>query len=106
MGLTIEQEKNLKPEKSVVKRRGQVTIPKTIRDVLGLHEDDQLEVTVENGRIVMQPLITIAKDQAWFWSTEWQNAEKEAEQDIKDGNVHTFDSAEDALAFLHADEEK
>lgn len=41
------------------------------------------------------------KDQRWFWSREWQVAEKEAEADIETGRVSEFNSADEAIAALH-----
>lgn len=90
----------MKPETLRLKKRGQVTIPKSIRDTLNLAEDDQLEVIIENGKIVMQPVMTIAKDQAWYWSKDWQKAECEAQDDIDHNRVSTFNNAEDAIRFL------
>lgn len=100
---TLKQEKVIKPETSRVKKRGQVTIPKNVRDMLDLHEDDQLEVSIEDGKIVMQPVITIAKEQAWFWSPEWQKGEREADKDIADNEIKTFSNAKDAISFLRSD---
>lgn len=105
MVLALAKEEAMKPEKLTLKKRGQVTIPKSIREILDLDEDDQLEVVIEDGKIIMQPVVTIAKDQAWFWSPEWQKGEREAEQDIMNNRVSTFDNAEDAIAFLRSDEE-
>ena len=36
-----------------VTRRGQVTIPKNIREALGIREGDLVEVSLENGRVVL-----------------------------------------------------
>lgn len=38
-----------------VKQKGQVTIPAGIREELGLHEGDYVEVTREGTRIVLTP---------------------------------------------------
>jgi len=40
------------------------------------------------------------KRQAHFWTKEWQEAEKEASEDIKAGRVKTFDTVEELLADL------
>lgn len=105
MVLTLKKEATMKPEKSTLKKRGQVTIPKSVREMLDLHEEDQLEVTVEDGKIVIQPVITIAKDQAWYWTEKWQKNEREAEEDIAKGRIKSFGSAEDAIAFLRSDQD-
>lgn len=38
--------------------------------------------------------------QEWFWTPEWQAAEREAEADIESGRVYDFDSVDEALAAL------
>lgn len=38
-----------------VKQKGQVTIPATIREEVGLHEGDYVEVKREGSRIVLTP---------------------------------------------------
>lgn len=38
-----------------VKQKGQVTIPATIREELGLREGDYVEVTTKGGRVVLTP---------------------------------------------------
>jgi hypothetical protein len=40
-------------------------------------------------------------DQSWYWTPEWQAAEKEADDDIATGRVHRFGNVEDAVGFLH-----
>jgi hypothetical protein len=40
------------------------------------------------------------KNHAYFWTKKWQDAEKEAEEDIKAGRTKTFDSVNDLLKEL------
>jgi antitoxin MazE len=40
------------------------------------------------------------KSQAYFWTKEWQEAEREASEDIKAGRVKTFDNVEELLKDL------
>lgn len=68
-----------------VRRKGIVTIPEAIRDELDLREGDHLVATVEDGRLILIPASVIPDDQAWFWSSEWQAKEDEADQEIADG---------------------
>lgn len=105
MGVSLyKEETTMEPKKSILKGKGQITIPKEIRKQLNLQENDQLEVTVEDGRIILQPVVTIAKDQAWYWTKDWQVAEREAEDDIKNNRVHSFKDVEDAISFLRDEE--
>ena len=68
-------------------RNFQVSIPKRVRDALGLKEGDFVEVEERDGAIVMLPKKLIDADQAWFWSPEWQRGERQAESDIRAGRV-------------------
>jgi antitoxin MazE len=83
-----------------IKKKAQVTIPKKIMDSLGLNENDELDVYVENGKIIMEPMIRIPKDQAWYWTEGWQRAERKADEDLAKGRVKSYDSVEDLLADL------
>ena len=40
--------------------------------------------------------------QAWFWTTEWQAGEREADEDIAAGRVERFESDEEFQAALEA----
>lgn len=45
-------------------------------------------------------------DQAWFWTPEWQQMEREADEDIAAGRVKAFDTMDDLIADLTGDEEE
>ena len=85
---------------SKVTRHGQITLPASVRRRLGIEEGDLVEVMVEDDKAVLLPKKIIDKSQAYFWTNEWQEAEKEASEDIKAGRVKTFDTAEELLADL------
>ncbi len=42
----------------------------------------------------------ILKSQAYFWTKEWQEAEREASEDIKAGRGKTFDTVEELVKDL------
>lgn len=48
----------------------------------------------------LTPKRLVDKDQAYFWSREWQQAEREAEEDIRAGRVKEFASAEELIEDL------
>ena len=87
-----------------LRNKGQVTIPNEILEQLDLTANTNLKVTVVDGRIVLIPMIEIAKDQAWYWTEAWQQDEKEAQQEIDQGMTSGPLAVEDALAWLEADE--
>ena len=87
-----------------VTRGGQVTIPADIRRQAGIEIGDYVEVRMEEGHLVLLPKQLIDKDQTWFWAEGWQAAEREAQADLLAGRVKQFDSLDDLVADLDADE--
>ena len=70
-----------------ITRNFQVSIPKAVRVRLRLAEGDLLEVEERDGEIVMIPKRLIDASQAWFWTREWQEGEREADEDIRAGRL-------------------
>ena len=85
---------------SKVTRHGQVTLSASVRKELGIEEGDLVEVMVEDDRAVLVPKKLIDKSQAYFWTKEWQDAEREASEDIKAGRVKTFETVEELVEDL------
>ncbi|KOF08648.1 hypothetical protein AC739_19120 [Planococcus glaciei] len=88
-----------------IRKNGEITLPNAFRKAIGLSENDQLAIAVQDGQIILQPVSTIPEDQLWFWTQEWQEGELEADQDIIHGRVHHFTNIEDAIKFLNDKEE-
>ncbi|SDX03803.1 looped-hinge helix DNA binding domain-containing protein, AbrB family [Alicyclobacillus hesperidum] len=82
-----------------IKRKAQVTIPKSILESLQLHENDLLEARVENGAIVLIPAVAVPRDQAWYWTEEWQREEREVDREIKQGGTEPL-NVEEAIKVL------
>jgi hypothetical protein len=72
-----------------------------------LHElVDRLPDQAVDGAAILLEEITdgrINPDQAWFWTREWQEKEREADDDIAAGRGTTYDSDADFLGALEAD---
>jgi AbrB family looped-hinge helix DNA binding protein len=86
-----------------ITRNYQVSIPKGIREQLGIAEGDLIEVVAEDGRIVMIPKRLIDADQAWFWTPEWQAKEREADEEIRQGlGAGPFDNVDDLMKHLES----
>ncbi|MBI4304145.1 MAG: AbrB/MazE/SpoVT family DNA-binding domain-containing protein [Chloroflexi bacterium] len=84
-----------------VRKKAQVTLPRSVRQALNIVEGDFLDVRVNDGEIVLRVKKLVDGEQAWFWTRRWQEGEREAEEDIRAGRIHRFDSASEAIAFLH-----
>jgi len=83
--------------RSPIRRKGVITIPQAIRDLLDLEEGDEVIITVEGGKVILTPAAIVPRDQMWFWTTEWQAREAEADADLAMGNSTTYDSDEEFL---------
>ena len=88
-----------------VTRGGQVTIPATMRREAGIEVGDYLEVQVIDGQLLLVPKQVIDKDQAYFWTEAWQEGEREAEEDLRQGRTEQFESLEALLADLDEKDE-
>lgn len=83
-----------------VKQKSQVTIPQNIMEKVNLNIGDKLEIFVEDNQIVLKPVVVILKEQSWFFSQEWQEKEKRAEEDIQKGKVSKVSTHKELLDKL------
>jgi AbrB family looped-hinge helix DNA binding protein len=83
-----------------IRSRSQITIPSEIIKKLNLKQGDTLDVDVEGNQIVLRPVIAIPKDQAYFWTKEWQSEEKQIQSDIENNNIKTAKSRDELFEDL------
>lgn len=79
-----------------VREKYQVTIPEDVRAKVPLNVGERVEVVAQGSEIVIRPIIEIPRDQAWFWSKEWQEQVSRSRKDVKEGKVKEFKSVKDA----------
>lgn len=85
-----------------VTRNGQVTIPAEMRRKIGIDEGDLVELEVVGDHLILVPKKLIDKSQAYFWTAEWQAAEREAQGDIDEGRLEEFSSVDDLVSRLRS----
>jgi len=51
----------------------------------GIHE--YIDIHVENDKIILEPQVLVPKDQAYFYTPEWQQDEANAQKDIEKKRV-------------------
>jgi antitoxin MazE len=83
-----------------IRGRSQITLPNEILKKMKLSEGDALEITIEDDKIIVKPVIIIDRTQTWFWTKEWQEKEKEVEEDIKNGRIHLAKDVKDLMKQL------
>jgi antitoxin PrlF len=78
-------------ERTTLRSKGQLTLPKDVREALHVDAGDEIEFEViEPGVVVVRGLKLIRADQAWFWTESWQRGEATASADIEHGRIETF----------------
>jgi antitoxin MazE len=79
-----------------VREKYQITIPEDVRNKIPLKVGERVEVAVLGGEIVIRPIVEIPRDQAWFWSKEWQKQIAQSVKDLKKGKIKVFKSVKEA----------
>jgi len=78
--------------RAVLSKKGQIVIPKAIRDRFGLKEGDVLDVEAKEGVIVLKPAGTVKKVRDWRefrgvlkgkYSTEQFLAERQKDREME-----------------------
>ena len=87
-----------------LKQKSQVTIPKELVKKLNLKVGDKLEVTENDGKLIVTPVIIVPKDQSWFYTDKWQEMEKIVDNQLAEGKVHEVNTKEELLKGLGLDE--
>lgn len=83
-----------------IRGRSQITIPSEVIKRLNLKQGDILEVDVEGDHIILRPVIAIPKDQAYFWTQEWQSEERQIQSDIESNNIKSAESTDELFKDL------
>ena len=88
-----------------ISSKRQIAIPSHIMAALNLQPGDEIDIKIENGTAYLMPVATIKvpRDQAWFWTKEWQAKEREANSDIAAGKFRDFESLDALIKDLQSD---
>lgn len=87
--------------RTTLRAKGQLTLPDEVRRAARLQEGDLIEAEVtEDGEVILRPLATVDRSQAWFWTPEWQAGECEATEQGREDEGESFDNGPDFLDSL------
>jgi antitoxin PrlF len=87
--------------RTTLRAKGQLTLPDDVRKAAKLEEGDLIEAVVtDSGEVLLRPLATIDRSQAWFWTPEWQAGEREATEQARSGEGEVFKNDNDFLDSL------
>lgn len=88
-------------KKIVIRNRNQITIPREYAEYVNISEGEELSYDItDDGALILRPVITIPKDQAWFWTEKWQAEEREADEEIRTGQISAPQNLEDFINDL------
>jgi antitoxin PrlF len=90
-----------KMARTTLRAKGQLTLPDDVRKAAKLQEGDLIEAEVtDNGEVILRPLATVDRSQAWFWTPEWQAGEREATEQGRRDEGELFETGADFLDSL------
>ncbi len=83
-----------------LKQKSQITIPNDVMKKLKLTVGDKLDVSVEDGKIIIIPVGVIPEDQMWFYHKDWQDGERLVDEQIAHGKTYRASSKAELLEGL------
>jgi AbrB family looped-hinge helix DNA binding protein len=94
-----------------IQRKGQVTLPMRLRSAVGVAEGDLVEASVQRGKIVLTPKMTIHRSKLPTADREYTLAQRriidrelaKGLDDIKAGRVHGPFTAGQATRFIKSE---
>lgn len=81
-----------------ISSRGTLTLPAEIRKKLDVKENDFFDVKIENGEIIITPVIVMPKRKLSEFGIK---KEKLASKEINQGEIKSFDNADDLIKELN-----
>ncbi len=55
-----------------------------------------------DNHVVLRPKKLVDSSQTYFWTREWREGERKADEDIKAGRIKRFVSASEAVKYLES----
>jgi AbrB family looped-hinge helix DNA binding protein len=84
-----------------VQRNFKVTLPASARKQVPVRVGDLVRVQATEDGILLCPVETVDRAQAWFWSKPWQAEERKVKKDIRGGRLKASKSVEAFLKGLN-----
>lgn len=85
-----------------LRKKSQITIPKEIVNELNLEEKDQLEISVKNGVIMIEPVAVYSKS----YIQKLEETVMRINEDPSKYNVGPFTSVEEVISYLEEVDEE
>jgi bifunctional DNA-binding transcriptional regulator/antitoxin component of YhaV-PrlF toxin-antitoxin module len=86
---------------ATLRARGQLTLPLEVREALHVDSGDEILFEVADNVVVLHAGTWIPRDQAWFWTDDWQAGEAEASDDLRTGRTRIAKTADEFFEDLN-----
>lgn len=84
-----------------IQARGTISLPAAARKRYRLDEPGaQVEIIENENEIILRPKLAVDTSQAWFWTRDWQEGERQAETESQAGLGTVHETGEDFLNSL------
>lgn len=83
-----------------IQKNKNITLPVSAIRRYRLHLGDYLQVQETPEGVLLKPVKVVDSSQAYFWTKEWQEGEREAQQDIRAGRVKKLRSVRELARDL------
>lgn len=85
-----------------VQKNKNITLPVSAMKRYHLATGDYLQVQETPAGLLLKPMKLVDASQAYFWTKEWQEGEREADEDIRAGRVKKFKNIKDLVRDLRS----
>lgn len=97
----------MREETATVGGKGRITIPKGVREKVGINSGDELLFRVTaTGAVEMVPMALVPRDQVWFYTKAMQERVAGAEDDIRLGRTTATSTVEEIDEHLDSLDEE
>lgn len=83
-----------------VQKNKNITLPLWLLHRFHVEIGDFVRLEETKDGVLMRPAKLIDPSQAYFWTKEWQEGEREAEEDIRKGRLKGFKSVKELMTDL------
>ena len=83
-----------------LRENGQLTLPADVRKRVSAKPGDVFVAEVADDAIVLRPKRLVDASQAYFWTPEWQRAEREVSAEIRAGRLKRARNVEELIREL------
>lgn len=73
---------------------GRITVPKSVRKLLGIEGDANFEVDVDKNSITLSPVAVMPLEDAWAYTSEHRSLLEKAHRDVYEGKFKSLNQDE------------